>query len=132
MRVKTWFETKIKEQLANGGYQPYIISIDPTQKETEKAVLVLVEYGYCSSLETSKTIWIPKSVVITEEEYEAELKAAEERAKKKYMSGLEYNEVLRKLAKEHGLKNIRQRMCTQTLIQKLKDAGIEIPSKEVA
>lgn len=132
MRVKVWFEKKIREQLEVGGAMPYIISIDPTLKETDKAVLAAVEYGFHSTLETVKTVWIPKSVIVTEEQYQADLKEAEEKAKKKYMSGLEYNEMLRKLAKEHGLKNIRQRMCTQTLIQKLKDAGIEIPSKEVA
>ena len=124
MRVKAWFENKIREELALGGSRPYIISISEAGRETEKAVLASVEYGFSSSLEKTTTVWIPKSCLMSEEEAEQE----DEKVQKVFTSGLQYNEKLVAFAKENGLK-VRTGMKTVTLISKIREAGLEVPAR---
>lgn len=52
----------------------------------------------------------------------------EEKANK-MNGGLAYNQMLKEFAKANGIKGIRQRMATATLIAKIEQAGLEVPAR---
>lgn len=85
-------------------------------RETEKAVLVknMTDWGMVS-------FWCPKSCLLTKEDIEREEKAFE--------NGLKYNESLVEYAKNNGVKGVRIGMRTNTLIEKIKNAGLEVPAR---
>ncbi len=97
-------------------------------RETEKAVLVKVHcFDFSRSDENYLDKWIPKSILMTEEEFEAYLKEEEEKdkARKENMAkGLERNQYLKELALANGIKGIRERNTTKTLEKKLAAAGV--------
>lgn len=91
-------------------------------KETEKAFLANWngEYG------TVRT-WVPKSLVSDE----AITKRAKQEAAfyKRAQDGLAYNKQLVQFAKSHGVKGARERMTTETLLKKIKAAGLTAPER---
>lgn len=97
-------------------------------RETEKAVLVKVHcFDFSRSDENYLDKWIPKSILMTEEEFEAYLKEEEAKDKareEKMAKGLERNQFLKELAIANGIKGIRERNTTKTLEKKLAAAGV--------
>lgn len=111
--IKDWFEKKMD---LNGGF---IESVDGIERETEKAYLLTITVGWCSSVSTTVSRWVPKSCVMTEEEFEAEQKKTVERiesVKEKHDKAYEF-------AKAHGLK-VRINFRTATIIEKITAAGL--------
>lgn len=114
--IKKWFLDKNFDYYER---QAYNTSFGFTvERETEKAVLIEIDGDY-----GKVTKWIPKSVLITKEEYETERDAVVD----SFENGLEYNEKLLKFAKENNVKGIRKGMRTVTLISKIKDYDLEVP-----
>lgn len=123
MTIKAWFlnknftsnERTIIENADMGGELIVV-------RETEKAVnfKAVSDYG-------TLVFWCPKSC-LTVNETEEERKINEEKSEK-ISSGLAYNELLVSYAKSKGIKGIRKGMKTVTLIQKIKSAGYEVPSR---
>ena len=97
-------------------------------RETEKAVLVKVHcFDFSRSDENYLEKWIPKSILMTEEAFEAYLKEeeAKDKAREENMAkGLERNQYLKELALANGIKGIRERNTTKTLEKKLAAAGV--------
>ena len=118
LKIKDWFEDKMKTEL-NGGF---LIEVNAIEKETEKAYLLNITWGYSSSCERTINKWVPKSVVMTSEEYKEEISKLNESFEK----GLLYNKRLAKYAKENKVKGVRSNMRTATLIDKIRNAGLEV------
>ena len=98
------------------------------ERETEKAVLVSksTEYGRLST-------WVPKSVMKSPEQQ----KADEERYKQNHIArrqsyeiGRQYNNYLYRTAKERGVKGVRERMRSETLANKINQAGVSVLTRE--
>lgn len=120
LEVKSWFISKNfneAQRTALSTTSEYIIA-----NETEKAYYLnaLTDYGTIS-------FWCPKSCTYIST-YENEVESINN-FYNKMQNGLDYNQKLKDLAKANGLKNIRERMTTQTLINKLQAAGIEVPAR---
>ncbi len=120
MAIKEWFVEKLQNE--KGGFLVEILGV---MKETEKALLLLVEWGYTSSLEKRMEIWVPKSAMTTEKEIEEEKEARWAEAD----ANLKYNEMLLEYAKSCQIKGVRKFMKTATLIKKIKEAGLAVPTK---
>ena len=122
--VKNWFMKK-EFGLSNNQFDYYRIL-----KETEKAYFLRAENDKTGDI----TFWCPKSC--TEEiDYENEMTEEEELAMykewdKKLERGLEYNKKLKEYAKSFGIKFRGSRTATQKIIDKLNEAGIEVPTRE--
>lgn len=84
------------------------------QRETEKAILAAwtTEYGKVS-------LWVPKSVLKSKEQAQAEYEAEATRMKKK----AEAYDKLVATAHEAGLKDVRNHMKVDTIVAKAKAAG---------
>lgn len=121
MFLKEWKEREI---LAEAGAS-FIESIDSVERETAKAVLLNITVAWNGDCYKSIKAWAPKSAVITEEEREQEIADMFTRMD----NGLAYNQKLNTLAKESGIKGIRDRMTTATLIKKITEAGIAVPAR---
>ena len=117
MKVKEWFIDKNFTQ-----NEKYVIECGETsiEKETEKAYLLkwYSDYGFIIR-------WVPKSCIYTNEEYEKVVAKKVE----KIVNGLSYSEKLVEYAKANNIKGARIGLKTATLIQKIKNAGLEIPVK---
>lgn len=113
--VKSWFLNKTLTQSEryawSTGDGPYI------SKETEKAVLIKnkTDFGTIS-------FWAPKSTLLTDNDL---IKKSNVLKK-----GLNYNEQLVNFAKSNGVKNVRKGMKTKTLIQKIRDSGLDVPKRD--
>lgn len=119
MRIKSWFEEKLINKNVIANCAPYIESINHIEKETEKALLLSVTFGYTNDICRTKNEWIPKSVIITEEEYIKE----ELEKEKRFKEGCEkYNDLLN-FAKSN-IKGIRKGMRKETILRKLEENGI--------
>lgn len=122
--IKDWFFKKME---AKGNFRPtqffeeaYIIRV------TEKAMLVMLEYDCHNIAEKHFETWIPKSCVMTEEEYEAEGKAEKDR----YLAGRQSYEELVAWAKANDVKGVRNKMRRETIMAKIKEAGLTYPPKQ--
>lgn len=93
MYIKEWFERKMDLE---GGF---IESVDGIERETEKAYLLRITIAWSSDLTASRTRWVPKSCVMTEEEYEAE----REKENARYEAGKARHDKAYEFAKNHGL-----------------------------
>lgn len=93
------------------GDGPYI------SKETEKAVLIKnkTDFGTIS-------FWAPKSALLTDNDLIKKSNIIKK--------GLNYNEQLVNFAKSNGVKNVRKGMKTNTLIQKIRDSGLDVPKRD--
>lgn len=120
--IKDWFANK--EHIYDKAF-----SKSEIKKETEKAVQVsLLCFDYSRHTERVIDKWIPKSVLMNAQEAEEAKAEAEKKAQlfeEKTNTGLKRNQELRQKALDAGIKGIRERMTTETLIRKLKEAGIE-------
>lgn len=111
--VKDWFLCKTlteQERYAFKTGHSYI------SKETEKAVLIKCDTKY-----GALSFWCPKKCLKTANEKELLVKNFE--------SGLKYNELLVAFAKKHGVKGVRKGFRTQTIIEKIQEAGLEVPAR---
>lgn len=115
--VKEWFLLKT---LSNEELTAYRTGIPFVAKETEKAVLIKndTKYGVIS-------FWCPKSCTMTLEEKEAERNSIEYRMERGFL----YNEKLLDYAKKNGVKGVRSKMRTVTLIRKIEEAGLAVPAR---
>ena len=122
--VKNWFMNK-NFGVSNNHFDNYKIL-----KETEKAYYLVAESEKYGDI----TFWCPKSCT---EEAELQDEMAEEQElamfkewDKKLEKGLEYNQKLKEYAKSFGINFRGARTATQTIINKLNEAGIEVPTRE--
>lgn len=117
--IKDWFLSKKESELFRGCQ--IIYSGYEVVRETEKACLVNIPYNTIDGeFEGSKNVWVPKSCVMSAEEYKS---AAVEKETKK-ATGLERNIKILEFAKENGIKGVRKGMKTATLLQKINAAGL--------
>lgn len=95
-------------------------------KETEKAAYVSV-----IAADGDFTKWIPKSVICSKEEYEAEKEAIDKKINNAYENGKKRYEQLLDFAKSNNVKGVRVGLTRQTIISKIKEMNIEIPTSLV-
>ena len=122
--VKNWFMNK-NFGLSNNDFDCYKIL-----KETEKAYYIKAEHDKTGD----RCFWCPNSCT-EEAELQDEMTEEQELAMykewdKKLEKGLEYNQKLKAYAKSLGIKFRGARTATQTIINKLNEAGIEVPTRE--
>ena len=123
LRVKQWFIDKNftpEERYAESVSDKEIV------RETEKAVLI----KFVSDFGTF-TKWIPKSCLMTEEDYRIEREKEEKRIAR-FEEGKRKYEKLVEFAKENKVKGIRIGLRKQTIINKIKEAGLEVPAELIA
>lgn len=123
LEIKSWFVLKnftSEERYAESVSDKEIV------RETEKAVLIkfVSDFGIF-------TKWIPKSCLMTEEDFRIE-KEKEERRIARFKEGQRKYEELVKFAKENNVKGIRIGWRKETIVNKIKDAGLEIPVELIA
>lgn len=87
--------------------------------ETEKAYKLEVECVRLNGDEVTKTMWCPKSCMLTDEEEQA---IAEEK-KARFENGCKRYEALVNFAKENGLA-VRVKMRAETILAKIAEAGL--------
>lgn len=119
--IKYWF---FREMEAKGNFSP-LQYFEETQiiRVTEKAMLVMLEYDCHGIAEKHFETWIPKSCVLTEEEYKAEGVAEKDR----YIAGCQSYGELVAWAKANGVKGVRNKMRRETIMAKIKEAGLTYP-----
>lgn len=117
MKIKEWFVEKNFTQNERYVIQCGEVSIE---KETEKAYFLKwnSDYGFIKR-------WVPKSCIYTQEEYVEII----EKETKRIVRGLDYNTKLVEFAKENNIKGVRVGLKTKTLIEKIKNAGLEVPTR---
>lgn len=123
LRVKQWFIDKNftpEERYAESVSDKEIV------RETEKAVLI----KFVSDFGTF-TKWIPKSCLMTEEDYRIEREKEEKRIARFEEGKIKYEKLV-EFAKENKVKGIRIGLRKQTIINKIKDAGLEVPADLIA
>lgn len=112
MKIKTWFLSKNFTSNERMIIEMAIFSDDvEILKETEKAVFV----QFTSDYGAIKT-WMPKSCMLNDDEPCA-------------TTGLDYNIMLVNFAKSNGIKGIRTGLKTETLINKIRRAGLQVPAR---
>lgn len=131
LRIESWFMinnfSENERLVVESSDEPII------KKETEKAYLLEFNSDYGTI-----TKWVPKSCTYqgikvdrTPREKTEEEKARDKEMIRKAFPGLAYNEYLTNYAKENNVKGVRIGMKTATLIEKIKNAGLEVPSRNV-
>lgn len=116
LHIKDWKMNEIKRNF-NGGY---LEEINGIVRETEKAVCMSIVWGYTSNLTRTENVWVPKSALMTDEEYAAENAAAQ----KRYDDGCDRYQKIVDFCKANGVKGARTGLKTATLMQKIKEAGL--------
>lgn len=117
--IKEWFLRKMNSE--NNGYYQFSKGKCIVEKETEKAYLLDVEYYTLDGEDDGvKQKWCPKSCTMTVEEKEAEEKAQE----KRFFDGCNRYEKMISFAKDNGVKGVRERMKKETVLNKIKQAGL--------
>ena len=123
LQVKQWFINKNFTQ-----DERYVASVSDLgiNKETEKAVLInfVSDFG-------SFAKWIPKSCLMTAEDFRIEKEKQDYRYERFVEGEKKYNELV-KFAKENKVKGVRVGFRKETIINKIKDAGLEIPAELIA
>lgn len=123
IEIKSWFVLKNftpEERYAESVSDKEIV------RETEKAVLI----KFVSDFGTF-TKWIPKSCLMTEEDYRIEREKEEKRIARFEEGKIKYEKLV-EFAKENKVKGIRIGLRKQTIINKIKDAGLEVPADLIA
>lgn len=114
MMIKEWFFDKNFD--ANERYIVRCADHDfSVERETEKALLCV----WVSRYGTLKK-WVPKSCMMTREEYDAEMAKNEERIDK----AIEDYKNLVQWAKDNGVKGVRNKMKKSTILRKIEEAGL--------
>lgn len=114
--LKNWF--MVKEEMVGQSETDFAL----VKKETEKAVLI--------SIVTSNGLvdkWIPKSVILTDEEAEAEVEQLRnELAKEQEVKEEKANkrEIAIEVLKENGVKGIKVNSKTNTIVEKIQENGL--------
>lgn len=114
--IPSWFLQKslTKDQLN-------AIKFETLQKvsETDKAVKVRwnTDYG-------SIQLWVPKSILISEEQAKTEARQEADRLLKKFSEGSERYEKMINFAKQHGLP-VRNKMRKETVLSMIEKAGLK-------
>lgn len=123
LKVKQWFIDKNFTQ-----DERYVASVSDLSiiRETEKAVLIQFysDFGKFNK-------WVPKSCLMTEEDFREE-KARFDKWVDAFDEGKRRYEELVKFAKENKIKGVRIGLRKQTIINKIKDAGLEAPAELIA
>jgi len=121
--IKSWFLIK--------NFTPderYVVEVSDREilRETEKAVNIKFasKYGNLFS-------WIPKSVFMTEEDYRIEREKEEKRIAR-FEKGKKRYEKLVEFAKANNVKGVRVGWRKETIINKIKNAGLELPAELIA
>lgn len=109
--VKDWF---VKKNFDNNMLNAYYKSSLLVEKVSEKAVYIKAVSKYGKFY-----FWCPKSCL---------LKSSSEEFSN-FVSGMAYNSKLIIFAKSNGIKGVRKGMKTVTIINKIKNAGFEVPTK---
>lgn len=117
MKIKDWKIREIQSDMRGG----FIEEINGIVRETEKACLVSITWGYNSNLYRTVDVWVPKSCILSDEQAEAERRAESERFER---AAAAY-EALVKFAKGHGVKDVRVGMRKATILEKCRAAGVE-------
>lgn len=117
MRIADWFSLSEKIaypwQVWNAREEFWI------ESETEKAVKVGWNATTCDGeFESVRYGWIPKAAIESKSAYHARKEAAFESGKNRY-------EKIIAFCKEHKVKGARVGLRTATLLQKIKDAGLQ-------
>lgn len=123
LEIKSWFVLKnftSEERYAESVSDKEIV------RKTEKAVLI----KFVSDFGTF-TKWIPKSCLMTEEDFRIEREREEKRIARFEEGQRKYKELV-KFAKENKVKGVRIGFRKETIINKIKDAGLEVPAELVA
>ena len=116
--VQKWFMSKIKSE--NRCFNFFFRTGD-IMRETEKAYQISFEVSSIDGeWDGVKFVWVPKKCTMTEEEYQAELAAAE----KRFKDGCKAYDELLAFAKAHGVKGVRSGMRKATIEQKMREAGV--------
>ena len=121
--IKSWFLIK--------NFTPdekYVIEVSDREilRETEKAVNIKFtsKYGNLFS-------WIPKSVFMTKEDERKEKERMSKRIAK-FEEGKKRYEKLVEFAKANNVKGVRVGWRKETIINKIKNAGLELPAELIA
>lgn len=119
--VKEWFLNKaMAESKPAYAMAPFGNSFDIV-RETEKAYLLSYETETIDGeRDITVSFWCPKSCTMTEEEAAAEGKAKAQR----FMEGKERYAKLIEYAKANGIKGIRTGMRKETVLAKIRTAGL--------
>lgn len=116
INIKDWKMRQIAED-QHGGFLEDIIGVE---RETEKAVLIKMKWGHASSIIYTINVWVPKSAILSDEEYAAEIQKKEENFK----NACQRYENMIAFAKKAGLK-VRKGMKKETVLYKIAEAGLE-------
>lgn len=118
--IKEWFLKKMQSEQQSG--IKLISAAAEVMGETEKAYKLAVDFVTLDGeFDGVKLLWCPKSCTVTEEEYEAEVKASAER----FENGCKAYAALLKFAKDNGVKGVREGMRKTTILAKIQAAGLE-------
>ena len=155
-RIKDWFAGKMTKVYEIGGplqevsytgrtewSRTYTYTLNKQEfstieKESEKAYLINCEFVNSQGTKTKMIkAWVPKSAVETVDEYMAREGARDQRiaeiGMQAYMeerksAGLARHEALVAWAKDNGVKGVRVKMKRTTLIEKITEAGLKVPT----
>lgn len=121
MHIKEWKIAEFQREF-NGGFLEDIIEV---VRETEKAALLLINWGYTSSLHRTEKVWVPKSCLLNDEEYAAD--RAERNAEKeaRFEAGKKRYEAIYAFAAEKGLK-LRKGLKAKTAIAIIEACGYAV------
>lgn len=123
-KIKDWFLNKMESPRRHFTIIMGVNDMLPILRETEKAVLCLVQLERVDGEQSSSAeVWVPKSCLEDRAEYLANEKAREERRAKAFEEGKARYEKLFAFAVESGLK-IRKRSTTETIMKAIKEAGL--------
>ena len=116
--IKEWFFKKnIAESCWDGHYAEVI-------KETEKAYQVRVAINgdyWCKT-------WVPKSCTLTHEEYLEAVETAAAKANERWEAACKAYQELIAYAQQNGVRGVREGLRKETIINKIKAAGIPLPA----
>lgn len=117
--IKDWFINRIELGYGKRAFNDQLCRII---KETEKAYLLDVEWFTVDGEYDGSTYkWVPKSCTLTMKEH-ADI---EERQEKAFEDGCRRYENLINFAKNNNVKGVRIGLRKETILKKIKDAGLE-------
>jgi hypothetical protein len=160
-RIKDWFIGKMTKEYHLGGQReepgefgrwsrtyystPAVQTFTAEQivRESEKAYQVSMPYVSCTTGKAKGPFkeWIPKSAVEPLAQWEATEGAKEKRIEEigivayreeRMQQGMARHEMLVQWAKDNGVKGVRVKMKRVTLIEKIQQAGLTVPTFEVS
>lgn len=106
------------EQKFGGGY---LVDFSGIVKETEKAALIKIRWGFHSTLIQRVEVWIPKKAIHffhNELEEQTYINFVNDKKFEKYNKMLDF-------AREKGIKGIRSGLKKDTILRKIKAAGYD-------